>query len=101
MPGGGSADGGYGGGGQAYMPGGGSADGGYGMGGGMGGGVGRATREGSITADATVEGNLIDVEIYGIVYIYNPVNKSQLGITEAVPNTASAPATTTTTTSGG
>ena len=108
MPG---ADGGYGGEGRAQtiMPGGGSADGGYGgiSGsaeggyGGVGGTAGRSAREGSTTADATVEHNLIEVEIYGIVYIYNPVNKSQLGITEAVPDTASAPTTTTTTTSGG
>ena len=27
----------------------------------------------------TIDLNLIDVELYGIVYIYNPVNKSQLG----------------------
>jgi hypothetical protein len=37
---------------------------------------------GSHTADASVDLNLIDVELYGIVYIYNPVNKAQLGLEE-------------------
>ena len=33
---------------------------------------------GSVTADASVDPNLIPVELYGIVYIYNPANKEQL-----------------------
>jgi hypothetical protein len=33
---------------------------------------------GSVTADANVDPNLIPVELYGIVYIYNPANKEQL-----------------------
>ena len=35
---------------------------------------------GSVTQDAQVDPNLIDVELYGIVYIYNPVNKAQLSV---------------------
>ena len=33
-----------------------------------------------MTQDASVDPNLVDVELYGIVYIYNPVNKAQLGL---------------------
>lgn len=33
---------------------------------------------GNVAADATVDNNLIPVELYGIVYIYNPANKDQL-----------------------
>lgn len=85
MPGGGftagmgSADGGYGGGGGfggggfgGGMPGGLSGDGGYG------GGMGSGMR--SVTQDASIDPNLIRVELYGIVYIYNPANKAQLGL---------------------
>jgi hypothetical protein len=43
---------------------------------------------GSITADATVDANLVDVEVYGIIYIYNPVNKRQLGLMEAAATAA-------------
>jgi hypothetical protein len=80
----GSADSGYGGGGSGFggtpsggmgMPGGGmpgSGDGGYG------GGMSPGTR--SVTQDAAIDPNLIPVELYGIVYIYNPANKTQLGL---------------------
>ena len=44
---------------------------------------------GSVTADANVDTNLIPVELYGIVYIYNPANKEQLFVgpqpTEGAP----------------
>jgi hypothetical protein len=46
-------------------------DGGYG-------GVGSGTR--SVTQDASIDPNLVEVELYGIVYIYNPANKKQLGL---------------------
>ena len=59
-----------------------------GMGGMFGGG---RTGAGSAIADASVDRNLIEVEVYGIVYIYNPVNKSQLGLAEAT-TTAMTPA---------
>jgi hypothetical protein len=88
----GSGDGGYGGGGfgglggfsalggGGAMPGGGfgsTAGEGYTTPGVMGGGrLGAAP--GSVTADASVDPNMIDVEVYGIVYIYNPVNVNQL-----------------------
>ena len=67
--------------------------------GGMGGFGG--PRQGS-AGDASVDPNLIDVEVYGIVYIYNPVNKSQLGVAEATttamtPTPPIAPTTPTTT----
>jgi hypothetical protein len=45
---------------------------------------------GSVTQDASVDPNLIPVELYGIVYIYNPANKDQLGVT---PPAEGAPAT--------
>lgn len=46
---------------------------------GMMGGTGRpGAVPGSVTADASVDPNMIDVEVYGIVYIYNPVNVNQL-----------------------
>lgn len=35
---------------------------------------------GSLTRDATVDTTLIKVELYGIVYLYNPVNQSLLGL---------------------
>lgn len=46
------------------------------------GGSGSGMASGSPIADATVDLNLIEVELYGIVYIYNPVNKSQLGLVD-------------------
>ena len=50
---------------------------------GMGSIFGGGSRPQSSVADASVDPNLIDVEVYGVVYIYNPVNKNQLGLTEA------------------
>jgi hypothetical protein len=60
--------------------------------GGMGGMFGGAGRPGRVAAvgDASVDPNLIDIELYGIVLIYNPVNRSQLGLPYA-PVTAMAP----------
>jgi hypothetical protein len=87
---GGGMPGGFGGGGfGGGMPGG---FGGGGMPGGFGGGMpggggesgygantGRAAMiPGSVTADASVDPNIVPVELYGIVYIYNPANKDQL-----------------------
>jgi hypothetical protein len=69
----------------------------YGTGGGMGGSR-PGMVPGSVVSDATVDPNLIDVELYGVVYIYNPVNKSQLGIDQP-GTTVAAPGTTTPTTS--
>ena len=70
---------------------------------GMGGMFGGGARAGSSVADASIDPNLIDVEIYGVVYIYNPVNKSQLGlpeppVTAMMPPPASTVPTTPTTT---
>jgi hypothetical protein len=100
--GGGFGGGGFGGGGEGGgMPGGfggggfgGGMPGGFGGGmpGGFGGGMhgggesgyggantGRAAMiPGSVTADASVDPNIVPVELYGIVYIYNPANKDQL-----------------------
>jgi hypothetical protein len=45
---------------------------------------------GNAISDASIDPNLIDVELYGIVYIYNPVNSSQLGLAEPA-TTAMAP----------
>jgi hypothetical protein len=58
---------------------------GYGPTGGMPGGAG------SMTRDATVDTNLIKIEIYGIVYLYNPVNRAVLGL-EAAGATGDQPA---------
>lgn len=52
-------------------------------------------RVGGTDSTAAVDFNLIEVELYGIVYIYNPVNRSQLGI-EAVPEAVASPETPTT-----
>jgi hypothetical protein len=41
-----------------------------------------------LISDATIDQNVIPVEIYGVVYIYNPANKKQLGITEEPTTTA-------------
>jgi len=89
MPGGGM--GGMPGGGMGGMPGGGmpgSGDGGYGS------SMGSGTR--SATQDAAIDPNLIPVELYGIVYIYNPANKTQLGLDkppEASPTDGTMPPT--------
>ncbi|MCI0360767.1 MAG: hypothetical protein L0211_20000 [Planctomycetaceae bacterium] len=80
---------------------GGYGSGGYGSGGygGMGGIPGAAATKarpvGGASSTAAADYNLVDVELWGIVYIYNPVNKTQLGVTP--PATAAAPATTPTT----
>lgn len=47
--------------------------------GGPGGGMG-VLGAGNLTRDATVDSNLIKIEIYGILYLYNPVNRSVLGL---------------------
>ena len=56
-----------------------------------------------IISDASIDNNAIPVEIYGVVYIYNPVNKTQLGIPDepeatAGPETTTLPVTPTATT---
>jgi hypothetical protein len=45
---------------------------------------------GGANSTAAIDPNLVIVELYGIVSIYNPVNKSQLGLEEAT-TTVSAP----------
>jgi hypothetical protein len=45
---------------------------------------------GGASSTATVDYNLVDVEVYGIVYIYNPVNRAQLGL-EPAGTAATAP----------
>jgi hypothetical protein len=92
---GGFGGGGMGGAGGGYMPGGTSDSGSYG-GGGFGGSGKQGMIAGSVTQDAQVDPNLIDVELYGIVYIYNPVNRGQLEAPAdgaAPPADAAAPAT--------
>ena len=42
----------------------------------------------NLISDASIDNNAIPVEIYGMVYIYNPVNKTQLGIVEEPEATA-------------
>lgn len=92
-------------GGGGFGGGGGFAGGGFGgfAGGGEGGGFG--TRPPSVVAgdptrDANVDLNLIEVELYGIVYLYNPVNRAQLGLPDAGTTvTAPPPAPDGTTTS--
>lgn len=77
---------GYGGGGSSY----GGYPGGSGYPGAMGGSQGMSEYGGmpgasgarNLIADGTIDSNLIPIEIYGVVYIYNPVNKTQLGIQE-------------------
>jgi hypothetical protein len=44
--------------------------------------------------DASIDLNLVDLELYGIVYLYNPPNKAQLGL-EAAPVTPAGPTATT------
>ncbi len=53
-------------------------------------------RVGGASSTASVDQNLIEVELYGIVYIYNPVNRSQLGLEEpGADSTEPAPPATT------
>jgi hypothetical protein len=90
---GGSFGGGFGGGSfGASMPGAEGSGGGFGSGGFGGGGAGMpgGLRAGSLTGDASIDPNQIDVELYGIVYIYNPVNNKQLGIEEPAAATPGA-----------
>jgi hypothetical protein len=42
----------------------------------------------SITRDATIDTNLIKLEVYGIVYLYNPVIPGVLGLQPGVAPTA-------------
>ena len=42
----------------------------------------------SLDNDAYIDPHLIDVELYGIVYIYNPVNRGQLGLDPAAGSVA-------------
>lgn len=96
--------------GQSNMSGG--MSGGYGYGGGDSGyggampGVERTTQDygygmpgasgaRNLIADASIDNNAIPIEIYGVVYIYNPVNKTQLGIPEE-PEATAGPADATT-----
>jgi hypothetical protein len=98
------------GGGRMAMPGGadtGSDDGGYasagyggyggagaygGMGG-VGGMPGAGQRAvGGANSTAAVDYNLVDVELYGIVYIYNPPNRAQLGMEPATTAGTTPPA---------
>ncbi|MEX2176168.1 MAG: hypothetical protein WD872_17535 [Pirellulaceae bacterium] len=46
---------------------------------------------GGANSTSTIDLNLVYVELYGIVYIYNPVNRSQLGLDDPA-NTVSTPA---------
>jgi hypothetical protein len=93
--------------GGGYSPGGYSSGGygGYGGAGGIGGAMGGASgfpgsgmaggaarAVGGASSTATADYNLVDVELYGIVYIYNPANRSQLGL-EPAGTAAAAPAT--------
>jgi hypothetical protein len=88
--------------GQASMSGGMVGGSGYGegYGGGMPGGGGGpsmdygmpgASGARNLIADASIDNNAIPIEIYGMVYIYNPVNKAQLGIVEEPEATAAQP----------
>jgi len=54
----------------------------------FGGSAGRVIA-GSVTADANVDPNVVTVELYGIIYIYNPANKDQLNV--APPADGAAP----------
>lgn len=77
-------------GGYSAMPGmtGGYGSGGYASESGGYGGIPGAGGARGLIADASIDNNAIPVEIYGVVYIYNPVNKSQLGIVEEPEATA-------------
>ena len=59
------------------------------MGGAFGGGQGAAAANPNrkAIADSTVDPNEIGIEIYGIVYIYNPVNRAVLGLKDEAPAT--------------
>jgi hypothetical protein len=50
-------------------------------------------RVGGASSTASVDQNLIEVELYGIVYIYNPVNRSQLGLDQPGAESAEPPTT--------
>lgn len=62
---------------------GGGMEGGYPLPGGM--NPGGPNGPGSLTRDATVDTNLIKLELYGIVYLYNPVNRTVLGLPATGP----------------
>jgi hypothetical protein len=86
LGGGGLGGGGFGGGGGGF--------GGGGFGGGGAGGFGQRPQSvmpGDATRDSTVDLNLIDVELYAVVYLYNPVNKAQLGLQDATPAPPAGP----------
>jgi hypothetical protein len=69
-----------------------------GMTGGVPGAAGAKARPvGGASSTAAADYNLIDVELYGIVYIYNPVNKGQLGLQPTGTAAVTAPAITPTT----
>jgi hypothetical protein len=71
-----------------------------GMMGGVGGFGGNANNPNRQTiADSNLDPNEIGVEIYGIVYIYNPVNRAVLGLKEEAPATPPTVTTTPTPTS--
>jgi hypothetical protein len=63
-------------------PGGGGMEGGYAPRYGEG---GLPNGAGNLTRDATVDSNLIKLELYGIVYLYNPVNRTVLGLPAVGP----------------
>lgn len=72
---------------------GGDPEAGGGFGGQLGGaGVNNPNR--STVADSTIDPNEITVEIYGIVYIYNPVNRAVLGLPAQEPPATVTPETT-------
>jgi hypothetical protein len=85
--------------GSGYDPYGGSGSAGYGSSMPGTGGFGKAApkRVGGASSTAAVDQNLIEVELYGIVYIYNPVNRSQLGLDQADGSETSDPTANTTT----
>ena len=62
------------------------------MGGGMGGGGASNNRPASGIASSKEDPNEISVEIYGIVYIYNPPDRKLLGIPEPAGATSTIPA---------
>jgi hypothetical protein len=49
-------------------------------------------RVGGADSTAAIDLNLIVVELYGIVYVYNPVNTSQLGLEETISTVSAPPA---------
>ena len=52
---------------------------------------------GGVSSTATIDYNLVDVELYGIVYIYNPANRAQLGLDQAGTVAGTPPASPATT----